>query len=283
MSTRADISVLMSVYEKERPERLVECFESLLGQTVLANEWVLVEDGPLTDSLYSVIEDYESRHPGLIKTIPLEMNVGLGKALHVGIEECSNELIARMDTDDIASSNRFEVQLEMFASDPDLDICGSHVAEFEGSIENVVRVRRVPIEDADIKEYQKRRDSFNHPTVMYKKASVLRAGNYQHAPLMEDSLLWVNMIVSGAKCKNYDGCLVYMRTESDLYERRGGVDYFSKYKEGRKKIYETGFISKADYRWTLFAQLVVALAPNQIRKQLFTKVLRDGPGSTDGS
>ena len=99
-------------------------------------------------------------------------------ALADGIPACSYELIARMDTDDIAREDRFEKQLSMFMEDSKLDICGSHIIEFENSKENVVAQRKVPLDHDTIKEYQKRRDAFNHMTVMYKKNMVLKAGNF---------------------------------------------------------------------------------------------------------
>ena len=265
----------MSVYIRESPKSLSECFDSLLCQTVQAEEWVLVEDGPLTDELHEVVSLYSSKYPGLIKLVPLEKNVGLGEALRIGVSECSNDLIARMDTDDISVPNRFEIQWRMFKDNPELDICGSHVREFEGNIDNVVCARKVPITDAEIKRYQKRRDAFNHPTVMYKKEAVLRAGNYRNAPLMEDSVLWASMIASGVTCANYDGYLVYMRVDEGMYERRGGLEYFKRYRDARKSIYDAGYISFSDYWITIFAQFAIALAPKGVRRKMFGRALRD--------
>lgn len=267
-------SVLMSLYIKEKPEYVRACFESLLSQTVLPNEWVVVEDGPLTDELYAVLDEYEKRHPDLIKRVPLQENSGLGKALCEGVLHCSNELIARMDTDDIARKDRFEKQLEMFEQNPDLDICSSHILEFDGDISNIISVRKVPVNENAILEYQKRRDSFNHMTVMYKKSAVLKAGNYQEALLMEDSLLWINMMRTGAKCANVDDYLVYARTGNAMIDRRGGWAYFKKYKAGRKKIYATGYISWWDYFVTLAVQLVISLMPTGMRRFVFEKLLR---------
>ncbi len=267
-------SVLMSLYVKEKPENLRECFESLLAQTVCADEWVVVEDGQLTKELYALLDEYQKRYPSLIKRVPLQTNRGLGLALREGVPNCSNELIARMDTDDIARSDRFELQLKEFEDNPELDICGSHIKEFENSIDNIISERRVPISEKEILEYQKRRDSFNHMTVAYKKSAVLSAGNYQHAPLMEDSLLWINMMRNGAKCANIDDYLVYARTGTAMIERRGGFAYYKKYKEGRKRIYETGYISWWDYKVTLIVQFIVALMPKRLRRWAFIKLLR---------
>lgn len=267
-------SVLMSLYIKEKADYVRQCFDSLLKQTVKATEWVVVEDGPLTSELYAVLDDYENKYPGLIKRVPFKENRGLGLALRDGVVACTYELIARMDTDDIAREDRFEKQLDLFLANPKLDICGSHIKEFDISIENILSERIVPTKDSDIKEYQKRRDSFNHMTVMYKKKAILKAGNYKPCLLMEDTLLWVNMILSGAMCANVDDYLVYARTGTDMFERRGGFAYYKKYRIGRRQVYQTGYISLWDYVFTLMVQFVVAIIPNRLRRFVYKYLLR---------
>ena len=270
----ANISVLMSLYIKEKTSYVEECFQSLLLQTVQANEWIIVEDGPLTQEMYSLLDRYELLYPGLIKRIKCDHNQGLGLALRAGIPFCSNELVARMDTDDIARNDRFEKQLSEFSNDPNLDICGSHIIEFEGTPENVLAKRRVPINHNDIVKYQRTRSSFNHMTVMFKKSAVIKAGNYEHCPLMEDDMLWVRMILSGAHCTNIDDYLVYARTGKDMISRRGGWAYFKKYVAGKKKIKETGFINQLDYFSAVIPQFVVSLLPQKIRLFVFVNLLR---------
>ena len=267
-------SVLMSVYIKEKPEYMRQCFDSLLAQTLPASEWVIVEDGPLTEAHYTVLKEYEDRFPGLIRRVSLEKNMGLGMALREGIQHCTYDLVARMDTDDICREDRFEKQVHLFEKNPGLDICSSHIKEFYDTPDVINATRMVPVDEQEILQYQKRRDSFNHMAVMYKKSAVLAAGNYQHALLMEDSLLWVNMMKNGARCANVDDYLVYARTGRDLYARRGGFSYFKKYRSGRKEIYKTGYISYWDYLYTLMVQLVVALLPNSVRRFVFNKLLR---------
>ena len=266
-------SVLMSLYIKEKPEYLRECMESLLCQTVLPEQIVIVKDGPLTPELEDMLESFVSRDPDLYTLVPLEKNVGLGLALAQGILACRNELVARMDTDDICREDRFALQLAAFEKDPKLDVCGCQIAEFEGSIQNIVAKRTVPLTDEDIKAYQKRRDGVNHMTVMYKRSKVLEAGNYQSCMLMEDTYLWVNMILCGAVFANIDDCLVYARVGGDMFERRGGFAYFKKYRQGRKKVRETGYIGAWDYYYTLAVQLAVALMPNRLRGWVFKKLL----------
>ena len=266
-------SVLMSLYIKEKPEYLRQAMDSVLEQTALPEQIVVVKDGPLTPELDAVLDDYVSRQPELYTIVPLETNRGLGLALAEGILHCRNELVARMDTDDICRSDRFELQLKEFEKEPSLDVCGSHIVEFETDIHTIVAARKVPLTDAEIKAYQKRRDGMNHVAVMFKKSAVLKAGNYQSCMLMEDTLLWMNMIMTGARFMNIDDDLVYVRIGQDMFERRGGFAYFLKYKEGRKKVRETGYISSWDYYYTLLVQLVVALVPNKVRGFIFKKLL----------
>ncbi len=268
------LSVLMSVYHKENPQYLSACFDSLLAQTHPADEWVVVEDGPLTEPLYHILDTYQQRHPNLIKRVPLAKNQGLGLALREGILHCSHELIARMDTDDISVPKRFEKQLTLFAKNPTLDICGSHINEFDKSPENILSVRKVPLTHTEIAQYQKTRSAFNHMTVMYKKSAVLKAGNYEHCPLMEDDMLWVRMLLAGVYCENIDESLVYARTGNAMIARRGGWEYFKKYRSGKQKILATGYISRLDYFKAIFPQLIVALMPSKIRYLLFIKILR---------
>lgn len=268
------ISVLMSVYFKEKAEYVEQCFESLLKQTIPAKEWVVVEDGPLNEDLYKILDEYEKKYPGLIKRVPLEQNQGLGLALREGIQHCTYEIVARMDTDDICVPERFEKQIKEFLKDEELDICGSNIIEFEGDVTNELSRRNVPLTNEEIKEYQRRRSAFNHMTVMYKKSSVIKAGNYEHAPLMEDDMLWTRMILSGAKGMNIDEYLVYARTGLAMIERRGGFSYYKKYKASRKKVYQLGLATYSDYIYTLAVQFVVALMPKSVRKFVFIKMLR---------
>ena len=266
-------SVLMSVYYKENPEYLKESLDSVINQTVAPTEIVLVKDGPLTEELDNVIDGYLKKYENLFKIVPLETNVGLGLALAEGIKHCSYELIARMDTDDIARKDRFEKLLNEFANDGNLDICGSHITEFEDDPSVIVAKRTVPLRQKEIEEYQKRRDAFNHMAVMYKKTAVLNAGNYQSCMLMEDTYLWVRMLLNGARAKNIDDYLVNVRIGKDLYKRRGGLSYYKKYKTGRKAVYKTGYISRRDYRSTLITQFFICIMPNKLRGFIFKRFL----------
>ncbi|CZR10824.1 Glycosyl transferase family 2 [Trichococcus flocculiformis] len=211
MEKNRKVSVLMSVYYKEKPEYLEACLESIIQQTYQPDEIVLVKDGPLTEELEHVLEQFVSKNPQMYKLVPLEKNVGLGKALAIGVEAASYELIARMDTDDIALPERLEKQRNYFQMNPETAIVGSDIIEFEGSIDQVVANRIVPHTHEEIYEFAKRRNPFNHMTVMYRKDSVLEVGNYQPLNGYEDYYLWVRMLEKGLKAYNFAEVLVYAR------------------------------------------------------------------------
>lgn len=272
---KTKFSVLLSIYYKEKPEYFKECMESLYSQSVLPDEIVLVEDGKLTEELYNVISEYETRNSSVrFVIVPLSENKGLGLALAEGIQHCSNELIARMDTDDISAKDRFEKQINTFKNNPNIDVLGGYIAEFVTNKEQIIAERRVPLSHKDIVKYQRKRDGLNHVSVMFKKSAVLKSGNYKSCFLMEDSLLWANMIKNRCHMANLGEVLVYVRTGEDMLKRRGGFDYFLKYREGRKAILQTGTISRSDYFVTVIAQFVVCMMPLSMRRLVFNKILR---------
>jgi glycosyltransferase involved in cell wall biosynthesis len=266
-------SVLMSVYFKEKPEFFDKALESIYNQTVKADEWVIVKDGVIPQKLQDVIDKYKQYGDIVIKEIQLEENKGLGIALSIGVPECTHELIARMDSDDISVPNRFELQLAEFEKDSTLDICGGQIVEFEDDVNDPVAIRRVPLTHEEIIKYQKKRSAFNHVSVMFKKSKVLEAGNYKDCPLMEDDMLWVDMILANAKCMNIDTYLCQVRTNRDMIARRGGLKYFKKYKNARKKILDTGFITKKDFKKTNRIQFVVCIMPKWLRRFVFFALL----------
>ena len=107
-------SVLISIYRKENPSWFREALDSVFAQTVQPDEIVLVKDGPLTSDLEAVIEEFGTTHPNF-NIVLNETNLGLGLALQKGVIACKNEIIARMDTDDIMPNDRFEKQLKKMA------------------------------------------------------------------------------------------------------------------------------------------------------------------------
>lgn len=269
-----DYSVLMSVYYKENPKWLSESINSMLNQTIRTNDFVIVKDGELSDELNGVISEYCKKYPDIFHVIELKENVGLGPALAIGIKECKNELISRMDSDDISIKERCEKQLQKFQKDKQLDIVGSSVAEFIDNINNVQAYRILPEENDEIQKFARRRNPFGHPSIMFKKSKVLEVGNYRSYYLCEDYDLWTRMMQKGAQCYNFQEILVYMRIGPDFYKRRGGLKYLKSIFKFKKEQYEKGFYTKKDFIISSSAHIIMCLLPNNLRDFLYRKVLR---------
>ena len=187
-------SVLISVYIREQATLLDRALQSILvNQSVKPSELVLVEDGPLTDGLYHVIDKYKQIFPELV-SVKLPQNGGLGNALNAGLKQCRYEWIARMDSDDISLPTRFEKQLEYLETHPDTDVLGCALGEFEDNEHEVISIKACPV---SVDSYIKFRSPVNHPTVFFRKSSVQSAGGYQHCHFMEDYHLWIRMYAMG--------------------------------------------------------------------------------------
>lgn len=267
-------SVLMSVYHKEKPDYLRQSMQSIYGQTVPTDDFVLVCDGPLTPELDKTIAEMQALFGGRLHTLRLLENQGLGRALNAGIKVCRHELVARMDSDDISRPDRCERQLKVFADHPELSLVSGTVEEFSDSIEHVYASRRVPAHQAEILAFAKQRNPFNHPCIMYKKSHVEAAGGYQDFFLLEDYYLWIRMLQQGMQGQNIQEPLLWMRGGSAMYKRRGGWKYFLSQHELLKYMYRTRWINIMQYLFGTFIRLGVSMAPNAIRNIIFSDMLR---------
>lgn len=262
-------SVLMSLYKKEKPEYLRLALDSMLNQTVVPDEIVLVEDGPLTDELYNVLDDYP-----MLKRIKNETNLGLGLALNVGLKECRNELVARMDTDDCSKPERCEKQLGRFLEKPYLAIVGSHIDEFIGDPSNVISQRIVPVTSEEIYEFAKKRSAFNHPAVMYSKTSVLENNGYANLKRNQDVDLFGRMQFKGYKAENIDEALLWFRSSDELAKRRKSWQNTWSYIATIRKFWKMGYSSFFDYAMVGIAQTGMYLMPVKMQNFVYKKFLR---------
>lgn len=270
-----DFSVAMSVYKNDNAIHFERALDSITElQTVKPSEIVLVVDGPIGDELNAVITKYEKKYD-FFKAIRLTENKGLGNALKVAVENCSYELIARMDSDDVAVSDRFEQQLRYFADGLECDMVGGDVTEFIDSEDNLVGKRSVPTTHGEIIEYMKSRCAFNHPTVMFKKSVVLGVGGYIDWFWNEDYYLWIRMQLGGARFANTGTALVNMRSGRDMYSRRGGKRYFDSEKKLQKFMLEKKMIGRVTYFKNVLKRFIVQCClPNRLRGWVFRKFAR---------
>ena len=274
MGSKGDTySVLMSVYIRESAGNLKEAMNSIWKQTVPTNDFVLVCDGPLSSELNDLIENMQEDHSELC-VVRLPQNVGLGNALNEGIKHCRNELVARMDSDDISRIDRCERQLQVFSAHPEISICSGIVEEFTVSTDKIEARRALPKTQKEIITFAKKRNPFNHPCVMYKKSFVEKAGGYQDFYLLEDYYLWIRMLQKGFVGYNIQEPLLWMRAGSDMYKRRAGWKYAKSQKALLKYMKNSGFIGAGQYVKSVLTRSMASLLPNGLRTLLFKLLVR---------
>lgn len=264
-------SVLLSLYKKEDPASLRQSLDSVLSQTLMPDEIILMEDGPLTSELEEVVMDYVNRF-AILKVIRLPQNRGLGKALNEGLKYCSYDLVARMDTDDISRQDRFEKQVQFMNEHKDIDVCSAWIDEFIDTIDNIVSTKKLPETNEEIVKYAKHRSPLNHPTVMFRKKAVLAVGGYSGFP--EDYCLWVKMIMNGAKMYNIQESLLYFRYSPDMIKRRGGWKYAKDDLKSQWQFFRMGFIGIGTFIYNIAIRITVRMLPNDFRNFVYKKLLR---------
>lgn len=267
-------SVSLCTYGGDNPDWLKTAIESVLNVTVRPSEVVLVVDGPVPDNIDAVIKFYEDNT--IFKIVRLKENMGHGEARRIGFNNCSNELIALMDSDDISAPDRFEKQLELFQKDEELAIVGGNITEFIDTPENIVGKRIVPTSDSEIKKYLKERCPMNQMTVMFKKEKVAAVGGYVDWFCDEDYYLWLRMYLAGMKFQNLEDILVNVRVGAEMYSRRGGMKYFKSEAKLQKYMLDNKIIGFRTYFLNVAKRLVVqVLLPNKLRGWVFKKFARE--------
>lgn len=282
-------SVLMSVYEKEKPQYLREALKSVIDQSLQPDQIVLVEDGRLPDELEDVVKEFEvrlnedGREPeekelGQLLTkldvVRLPQNQKLGRALAEGLRRCDNELVARMDTDDIAEPDRFEIQYRYMIEHPETAVSGGLMEEFDPEDDSYRKIKTMPTGKAAIAKYSRYRNPVNHMTVMFRKTEVEAAGGYRHYPYLEDYDLWIRMMARGCGFSNIDKVFVKARTERNIYKRRGGMDYCRQYMKLRKEQRSLGLLNSREYMTAVLLTMGMTLQPSWMRKLVYQKALR---------
>lgn len=269
-------SVLMSIYADEHAEFLKESLSSLMAQTVVPQEIVLVKDGLLTPELDAIIACFGASHPGLLTVESYPENHGLGYALRRGLRVCRNEIVARMDTDDYAFPTRMEEQLKVM-QERDLDMVGSQIVEFIKDPHTPVATSTLPVSSEEIVAYSKKRNPFRHPSMVFKKSKAMEAGNYSGEFLyFEDWDLFNRMLAIGCKAWNIDHPLVAMRVSADFYGRRGGPAYLPHIWKFKTAQLKRGYFTFGEFLVSTVPHVAVCLVPNSVRSFIYTHLLRKG-------
>ena len=269
-------SVVTSVYRNDKPEFVRVALDSMLvEQTLKPSEIVLVRDGSVPVDLERLLFEYEAKYSDVMHIIRLDKNGGLGNALKLGVENATYSLVARMDSDDICLPKRFEKQVAYMAEHQECDIVGGQMTEFIGEPTNVVGKRVVPKSNEAIYEYMKSRCALNHVTVMFRKDTILKVGNYQDWFWNEDYYLWVRMMMNKCVFANLSDVLVNVRSGEDQYARRGGMKYFKSEEGIQRLMLDNKLINRYEYSVNVAKRLIVQLLlPNWLRGWVFRTFAR---------
>ncbi len=266
-------SVSICVYGGDNAHHFDLAMQSIFNQTLKPDEVVLVVDGPIGEDINSVILKYQNDS---LKIIRLEKNVGHGDARRIGLENCTYDLVALMDADDICTEDRFKKQIDVFSKNPELSIVGGQITEFIEDTSNIVGQRIVPLEDNAIKEYMKKRCPMNQVTVMFKKSDVLSVGGYIDWYCEEDYYLWIRMALSNLKFANVRDILVNVRVGNEMYQRRGGLKYFKSEAKLQKFMLDNKIIGFSRYFVNTSERLILqVLMPNKLRGLIFKIFARE--------
>lgn len=268
-------SVLIPVYHGTNPNHLEQCLRSIYSQDISPSEIVLVVDNSKDNpELNKVIQNWDHRN-NEIQTISIQTKHSLGYALQIGVKEASNEIIFRMDADDICKSSRFESQISILERDPSIDVLGGYIEEFESDPDAPHAVKKVPTNLKEVCRTARFRCPVNHPSVVFKRSSVLDSGGYRDISMVEDYDLWMRMLYNGCKITNAPEVLVSVRADTDLYARRGGLEYLLAEIKLYSILYERDQINVLRYIYNIILRLPVRLAPNQVRKKIYKLFLRE--------
>jgi glycosyltransferase involved in cell wall biosynthesis len=221
-----DLAVIMSVYKNDRLEFVKDSVNSILGQSFSSFHFYIVADGPVREDVDAFLASQTDKR---IRLLRLENNGGLARALNYLLEivlaDGNYILIARMDADDISLPERFERQYLFMKENQEVGCLGTWYEEINVSGKHI-HFRKIPVEHEELRKRYFTRTPFAHPTVMYRRSFIEKAGMYPtDTILMEDNVLWGRGLKAGIRFANVPEFLLKFRVDEDFYKRRSGVKY----------------------------------------------------------
>lgn len=199
---------------------LTEALESIIHQTYSNLEILCINDGS-TDETGEVLERY-AQQDNRIRVVHNETNLKLIKTLNKGILLANGEYIARMDADDIAVSDRIQIQIDYLEQHPEIDVVCT--ASYNMTEEGIVFSENLPRNYTPIGSLYA---SFmfvpiGHPEVTLK-TKVLQDNSFKeegHAIHTEDYELWARLLRKGYRLVNISAKLHYYRINSQSVSRK---------------------------------------------------------------
>lgn len=274
MKKETKISVVMSVYKNDNIIHFNRSIESLLAQSLSPSEIVIVVDGEINEDVNNKINKLAENK--LFTIIYIKINKGLANALNLGIKKAKYDFIARMDSDDICFENRLEKQLN-YLIDNNLDVVGGQVIEFGENINDIISVRKVPLEHNEIAQFLKTRSPFSHPTVIFRKKVFNQIQGYDVRIFPEDYDFFVRAFLKGFKFGNVKENVLWFRIGIDkqsALKRRHGIRYAKNELKLYKKFYSIGYYNLFDFLKVFFFKIPLRILPFSIFSFLYYNLFR---------
>lgn len=263
------ISVLMSVYFKEKSNQLEACFNSLLLQTFKPSEVFLVKDGPLTDELEQVISVYKTLfgNSGIeLNTYVNEKNIGLAKSLKKGLELVKYDIVARMDTDDICHLDRFKKQIALMKKGFDF-IYGSS-SEFQ-KLENDLNRGNIAVSPVKVRNYLNYRNPIVHPSMMFSKQKIQQLGSYRDFRFFEDYDLNIRVFNSDLKIGFIQEAIIHVRLNESYGNRRQGFEYFKLGLKHKIIWFKEGRLNRIKLIFSVFPFFIFTMLPGNFKTAVY--------------
>lgn len=215
------ISVIMSVYQSEKPAFLDRSLQSVWSdQNIRPSEVILVEDGPLSPELYDIIDKWKSIIEDKFIILKNNVNEGLTKSLNKGISIAKGDYIARMDSDDISVPSRFAIQLSFMDTHPDIAVLGGGMQEIDEN-NNLGAKRIYPENQEKILNYITKANPLAHPTTFIRRSIFEKGFRYdERYRKNQDLKLWFDLLQNGYILHNIPDIVLKFRRTSDTYYKR---------------------------------------------------------------
>lgn len=225
------ITVLLSIYSKNSSAHLDRAMQSIWNdQTLKPNKIIAVIDGPLPDGLNTVVKKWKTMIGADMTTILHKQNLGLTRSLNDGIEVITTDLIARMDSDDISSPQRFELQHHYLEEHPDIDIVGGSLQEFDETHENL-GIRHYPATHEEAVNTMHKVCPLAHPSVMMRRRIFDAGLRYnERFRTSQDIALWYDVVLKGYHIANLPEVIIHFRFDADVYSRRSKAKAWNEFR-----------------------------------------------------
>ena len=263
-------SVILPVYKKNSYIEFKKSILSIIYQNVIPLEILIIYDGPVSFKIKNFVEKLKKKLPIIVTIIVNPINIGLGKSLAKAVRLAKFNIVARMDADDESNKLRFYYQLKIMKNDKP-DVLGSNLLEL---YKKDTKIRLNPSSNFKIRKYLFFRNPFNHPTVMFKKHSVIKAGNYQNVSYYEDYYLWIRMSFFNFKFMNLNKILCTSTVNNNFISRRSGFKYYKNYLVFLYKCKKINFYNFASILFLAFIRSAVFLLPKYFLDFLYSNFLR---------